>query len=284
MSSRYPATVQLSFGEFSRHGGLTGPHSDGWGIAHYQGRDICLMKEATAASDSALADFLRRRPPTSTLFLSHIRKLTQGTHSFVNCQPMARELGGRMHVFAHNGDLERAGLEAALPLGRYRPLGDTDSERAFCGLMEQLSTLWNDPEVPSRERRIRAVANFASQVRPLGPANFVYSDGDLLLVHGHQRTQSDGGRRPPGVHLLRRTCRLEGRRLAAPGLSIDVGAAAYQEVVLVASVPLSAEAGWEPLAEGELIAIAEGQLVDRVPPDHGRAEEARGASGVQPLE
>jgi hypothetical protein len=33
MSTRYPSTVQLSLEEFSRHGGLFGPHKDGWGIA-----------------------------------------------------------------------------------------------------------------------------------------------------------------------------------------------------------------------------------------------------------
>jgi len=32
MSSRHPANVRFSLEEFSRHGGLAGPHKDGWGI------------------------------------------------------------------------------------------------------------------------------------------------------------------------------------------------------------------------------------------------------------
>ena len=54
MSSRYEADVNLSLEEFSRHGGLAGPHKDGWGIAYYAGRDVRLMKEIEPASDSAL--------------------------------------------------------------------------------------------------------------------------------------------------------------------------------------------------------------------------------------
>ena len=42
LSSLHPATVRLSFEEFSRHGGLAGPHKDGWGIVFYDGRDVRL--------------------------------------------------------------------------------------------------------------------------------------------------------------------------------------------------------------------------------------------------
>jgi predicted glutamine amidotransferase len=52
-----------------------------------------------------------------------------------NCQPFVRELGGRVHVFAHNGDLDIGALRAKLPLGGFRPVGDTDSEYAFCALL-----------------------------------------------------------------------------------------------------------------------------------------------------
>ena len=53
MSTRYPSTVTLSLEEFSRHGGLTGPHKDGWGIAWTDERDVRLVKESNPAADSA---------------------------------------------------------------------------------------------------------------------------------------------------------------------------------------------------------------------------------------
>ena len=40
MSSRVASTVSLSMEEFSSHGGLNGPHKDGWGIAWYDDGSI----------------------------------------------------------------------------------------------------------------------------------------------------------------------------------------------------------------------------------------------------
>ncbi|HSM21036.1 MAG TPA: class II glutamine amidotransferase [Rubrivivax sp.] len=39
MSAKVPATVRLSSEEFLRHGGLSGPHLDGWGTAWHEERD-----------------------------------------------------------------------------------------------------------------------------------------------------------------------------------------------------------------------------------------------------
>jgi glutamine amidotransferase len=53
MSARLPSTVKLSLEEFSSHGGLTGTHKDGWGIAWYEDGDVRLLKEKLAAIWSA---------------------------------------------------------------------------------------------------------------------------------------------------------------------------------------------------------------------------------------
>lgn len=42
-------------------------------------------------------------------------------------------------------------------------------------------------------------------------------------------------------------------------------AGGFQDVVLVASVPLSAE-NWQPLAEGDVVAISEGRVVGSLSP------------------
>lgn len=264
MSSLVDATVRLSLEEFSRHGGLTDKHRDGWGIAYYEGNDARIFKEAAPASGSAFIRLIQEHPPASHIVVSHIRLATQGDRGFGNCQPFARELGGRMHVFAHNGHLQRDRLVAEQTLGSYRPVGDTDSEHAFCALLERLRPLWLRSEaMPSSSERIEIVAAVAAQLRPLGPANFVYSDGDLVFVHGHRRTQSQNrGILPPGLHLLTRTCAPEGDGLEVKGLRIDA-APARQQVVLIASVPLTDEAGWQPFEEGELVALRRGNIVAR---------------------
>ena len=123
MSSRYPATVQMSLEEFSRHGGLAGPHKDGWGIAWYDEREIRLVKEALPAADSGCVRYVQGNPFTTPFALSHVRKATRGAVALRNCQPFVREMGGNWHCFAHNGDLP--GIETAMPAApdRFRPVG-----------------------------------------------------------------------------------------------------------------------------------------------------------------
>lgn len=263
MSSRQPATVRLSLEEFSRHGGLSGPHKDGWGIAWYEDGDVRLVKEAAPAAASACVRYLQESPPSSAVVISHIRKATQGTPTLPNCQPFARELGGRTHVFAHNGNLDRSQLRRAFPPGPTRPVGETDSEAAFCALLERLRALWLATDgVPPFEHRWNIVCAFAAELRALGPANFIYSDGDVLYVHGHRRTHADAGIRPPGLHLIERRCQAGEHAWNAPGLAIG-GSAGEQRVFIAASVPLTGEAAWQALAEGELVAARGGEIVGR---------------------
>lgn len=257
MSSRYPATLHMSLEEFSRHGGLSGPHKDGWGIAWYDERDIRLIKEASPAADSACVRFIQENPFATRFALSHVRKATQGAVALRNCQPFVREMGGAWHCFAHNGDL--AGIDAAMPIRpeTFRPVGETDSEFAFCALLERLRPLWSGREGPSLESRHEVVELFAAELRKLGPANFLYCDGDALFAHGDRRHHDDGTIHPPGLWRLQRHCPAGGE-LATDGLRIEAHGA-DQEVVLFASVPLTRE-DWVPLSRGEILVATIGQL------------------------
>jgi len=267
MSARRPADVHLSLEEFSRHGGLAGPHKDGWGVAWYDGVDARLVKEPAAASDSACLAFLQDRPFRSSLVVSHTRKATQGANTLANTQPFARELGGHLHVFAHNGDLDGARLRASHALGAWRPLGDTDSEYAFCALLARLAPAWRDGALPTVETRLALFAGFVAELRTLGPANVLYADGDALFAHGHRRTHAEGIR-PPGLHVLCRTCAGETGRFDAEGLSIE-SAGGPQEVALVASVPLTPGEPWRALAEGETLALQHGRILETGGHCHG---------------
>lgn len=257
MSARLPATVRMSMEEFSRHGGLTGPHKDGWGVAWYEDGDLRVVKERAPASDSACLRFLRDNPFTSTFVLGHVRKATRGAVASRNCQPFARELGGAWHAFAHNGDLP--GIDDALPLRtrRFRPVGETDSEHAFCALLERMAVVWDIDPTPSLDARRAVVEEIADALRALGPANFLYCDGDTLFVHADRRHQSDGTIRPPGLWRLERACSAGGR-FACEGLDITAPAQP-QQVVLFASVPLTGES-WSPMERGAVSAVRLGTL------------------------
>ena len=257
MSARQPTTVSLSLEEFSRHGGLSGPHKDGWGIGWYEDRDIRLVKERDPAASSACVHFIQTNPFSSSLVISHIRKATLGAVASRNCQPFVRELGGAWHCFAHNGDLKGIAADGRFRTLGFRPVGETDSEQAFCALLDALRPLWSSGTVPPLDERRKIIAEFAAALRALGPANFLYSDGDALFAHADRRHQSDGGIRAPGMWRLARHCSAGGE-LAAEGLRIasDNG---EQEVLLVASVPLTTE-GWVALGEGEIVVARQGRI------------------------
>ena len=157
-----------------------------------------LLRESSPAAESGLVKFMEVNGPPSNLVLSHIRLATQGAPALRNTQPFQRELGGRAHVFAHNGNMPGIQDTCHLNSRRFTPVGDTDSELAFCSLLHRLAPLW-DPagdKPPPVEARLELIAEFASWLRPLGPFNFVYSDGDTLFVNADRRKQADGEERP----------------------------------------------------------------------------------------
>lgn len=259
MSSNLPATLSLSLTELAEHGGHSGPHKDGWGVGYYEGADVRLVKGVEAAAESDWIRFIAEHEMRSRIVIAHIRKATLGERSYRNTQPFSRELAGRMHLFAHNGYLPGIEVSPTFALERFHPVGETDSETAFCALLDRMTRVWSwRAEVPPLEERLRIVSAFAADLRALGPANFLYSDGDVLFAHGHRRKRDAlSPLEPPGLVSLQRRCRKGDRRFAASGLSIE---GEDRTVTLLASVPLSDDP-WQPLGEGEVIAVANGQRV-----------------------
>lgn len=268
MSSLHPATATFSLHELAQHGGLTGPHRDGWGVAFYQDTDAYLARESGAACQSANLRFLESQQIRSPLILAHIRQATLGKPHLRNTQPFSRELGGRLHVFAHNGDVPEFINHPDAALGFYRPLGETDSEYAFCFLLHLLQDLWQTNEPPSLSARLNVVQHFAHTLLPFGTVNFLYSDSEYLFVHGHKRSQPLSGEiKPPGLFTLERTC-LPHNQPSRPMIAKNIKGLALcfspnlQRVQLVASVPLTRE-NWQPLDEGEILVIQQGRIVER---------------------
>ena len=261
MSSPVPVGVEFCLHEFALHGGLTAANKDGWGIANYaEDGAVRLYKEAEPASSSEWVEFIEAHDMRSAIVLSHIRRATRGGRSLMNTQPFRRELGGSCHVFAHNGDLPEVFHDPRFPLGFHKPLGETDSEYAFCSLLGRLEDLWlASAGPPDLEHRTLVVADFAGSLAGLGMANFIYSDGDAVFAHGNRRRDHVADPpRPPGLHVLHRS--VDGG-YHAPGLEI-AHESGCREMVLVASVPLTGE-NWRPLAEGELVVLRAGRVVGR---------------------
>lgn len=259
LSSRLPTTVSMSMRVLAGRGSQASHLGDGWGVAFHAGEDALLIRQPEPAESSAWVGFLESRHIQSRIVLSHIRRATQGEVSLRNTQPFARELGGRLHVFAHNGNLPGIEPASAGSRDRFRPIGTTDSEIAFCLLMNRLAELWGAPEPPSVAERLAIVAGVAADMREHGPANFLYTDGEWLFAHGHRRIQPGGTIAPPGLTMLTRRCAMGPDALATAGIRLGDA----QLVTLFASVQLTSEA-WRPLGEGEIVVVANGEpLVTR---------------------
>ncbi len=209
MSARHPATVSLSLEEFSRHGGLTGPHKGGWSMGWYEHNDIRPIKEIHPAASRACVRFLQPNPFSSSLVVSHVRKATLGPVASRNCQPFVHGLGGVWHCFAHNGNLPDIASDSRFRAEGFRPVGETDSEQAFGAPMDSLRPLWRPGPVPSLTKRKEVVSRFSAALRELGPANLLYGDGDRVSSNGqdvaslskrgrhHQTIVPSGSKRSP---------------------------------------------------------------------------------------
>lgn len=281
MSALLPTNITLSLNELARHGGETGPHADGWGIAFYEGPDANLIRESTAAAHSTLMSVLRKHEMESELVLAHIRKASQGKVLLKNTHPFRRELAGRVHTFAHNGDL--SGIKKRYPFDPYcgmAPIGDTDSEHGFCLLMQRLSRLWHRSDrLPKLSERIKVVSEFGDEMREMGPANFLYSDGDALFVHSHVRTQPDGTISEPGLHYVSGHC--EYGVGSSELIGVEFKSEGPQRVTLVATTPLR-KGRWKPLGNGQMLVVRRGEIVHRQSrQDVGRPARRVGVIGAE---
>ena len=135
MSANVPTDICFSFAGLTQRGGLTGPHGDGWGIAFYEGKGCRTFHDVAPSADSEIAKLLRNYPIKSKVVISHIRRANRGRVCLENTHPFSRELWGQRWVFAHNGQIR--GIKNN-PLEFYAPIGTTDSERAFCWVLDQV--------------------------------------------------------------------------------------------------------------------------------------------------
>jgi glutamine amidotransferase len=189
ISSRLPTNVTFSLKVFGERGGKTGPHGDGWGVAFHEGRDFRVIKEAAPACDGACLDFIETHDFSGEIVLSHIRQASAPKAlSYANTHPFVRELYGYTHAFAHNGE-----ISGILKDPRFEPrfhfsLGETDSERVFCLLMDRLRDGFPRERILDLPRKLSIIQSWAKEISALGIFNFLLSDTEFLYAHRSHST------------------------------------------------------------------------------------------------
>ena len=177
MSANVPTDVVFSFTGLMQRGGHTGPHRDGWGIGFYEGRGLRLFQDPLASADSEIARLVQRYPIKSETVIGHIRQANVGAVSLANTHPFMREMWGRNWCFAHNGQL----ADFAPQLGMYQPVGDTDSEAAFCDMLNRLRAACSSE--CGIEQLLPVIIAACNEYRSKGVFNFLLSNGDWLFSY-----------------------------------------------------------------------------------------------------
>ncbi|OQX40006.1 MAG: class II glutamine amidotransferase [Oceanospirillales bacterium LUC14_002_19_P2] len=176
MSANVPTDICFSFTGLMQRGGRTGPHRDGWGIAFYESKGVREFRDPDPSCESEIARLVQNYPIKSHIVISHIRQANAGRVCLENTHPFMRELWGRYWTFAHNGQLP--GIRKKT-LKHYWPVGTTDSEHAFCWLMDQIRERFPTP--PQRQTTLwRFVHQCCEQLREFGVFNMLLSDSRVL--------------------------------------------------------------------------------------------------------
>ena len=238
--------ITYSFRGF-RNRGDSNP--DGWGLAWYSDSAIQIMKEPIKAGTSQLADFIQKYSEVrSKTFIGHVRQVSVGGINYSNTHPFSREYGGIDYSFAHNGTVSTDNLSNI----HFKPVGGTDSESAFCHLMDKIKT-----ENISRisENHFDWIRNILAEINRGGTFNCIFSDGNFLFCY-HDINQYNG------LCYLKREAPFQRARYLDEDIVVDFSAHKDpgQKGSVIATSPLTNET-WTDFEGGELIVFKDGENV-----------------------
>ena len=243
MNANTPTDVCFSFAGLAKR---ADEHKDGFGIAFFEDRGLRYFVDHHSARASPVAELVKHYPIKSDNVIAHIRKATQGRVALENTHPFVRELWGRYWVFAHNGDLKnfQPRLHAA-----FRPVGDTDSERAFCWLMQELAKA--HANVPTVTELTHTLRELVPAIAAHGSFNLMLSNGQALWAHCSTR-----------LAWVERAHPFCAATLADEDVTVDLAAltSATDCIAIVATEPLTRGEAWTTMAPGELRVFVDGAI------------------------
>ncbi len=243
MNANTPTDVCFSFAGLATR---ADEHKDGFGIAFFEDRGLRYFVDHHSARASPVAELVKHYPIKSDNVIAHIRKATQGRVALENTHPFVRELWGRYWVFAHNGDLKnfQPRLHAA-----FRPVGDTDSERAFCWLMQELAKA--HANVPTVTELTHTLRELVPVVAAHGSFNLMLSNGRALWAHCSTR-----------LAWVERAHPFCAATLADEDVTVDLAAltSATDRIAIIATEPLTRGEAWTTMAPGDLRVFVDGAI------------------------
>ena len=247
MNCNTPTDIVFSFEGFRRRGGITDHHADGFGIGFFEGKGVRLFHD-----DKPSADSPRRRPrpclpnQIRKRHRPHPQSLTRtnlaGEHPSLHAR-----MWGEYWLFAHNGHL----MDFYPEQGEYyHAVGTTDSERAFCYILNRLRSRFATK--PDPDTLFDALAALTHEIRRFGLFNFVMSNGDNLFAHASTL-----------LHYIVRKAPFGKARLLDDDVMVDFSEVTTpnDKVAVIATLPLTRDETWSQLAVDELAMFRQGDIV-----------------------
>ncbi|MCX7677694.1 MAG: class II glutamine amidotransferase [Spirochaetes bacterium] len=242
-----PIMPTLSFRGF-RHRGKD--NRDGWGLAYYPDESVQVIKEPLPAFKSKLSEFLQYYSKIkSKIIIAHVRYTSGTSITYKNTHPFQRELFGKEYVFAHNGTLKGY---TSFNTGRFTPVGETDSEYAFCRILHSIEgeniKQWTSESFNRLHDILKAINNS-------GSFNCLISDGEYLFCYRDKNGYN-------GLCFVQRSAPFGKVRLCDEDYEINLAEekSKTQKGFIVATKPLTDET-WNSFAPAELIVFKNGVMV-----------------------
>ncbi len=247
MNCNVPTDICFSFEGFCERGGTTDEHKDGWGIAFFEERGCRSFLDPHPSVSSAVSTLIRNYPIKSCNVISHIRKATYGEVKLENTHPFTRELWGRYWAFAHNGDLHNFQPHFN---GSYEPVGGTDSESAFCLILERLKCSFQ--KMPTNQELRGCLQQIANDISTFGIFNFILSNGECLFVFCTTKLSYIVRQHPFSTASLKdKDVTIDFREHASPG----------DRVAVIATEPLTVDEVWSDVPQKQLLVFQGGRLI-----------------------
>ena len=249
MNCNVPTDICFSFEGFTARGGHTDEHRDGWGIAFFEGQACRTFHDVQASANSEIANLLHRYPIKSLNTIAHIRKASIGGVNLANTHPFQREAWGQQWIFAHNGDLWNYNPQK---FSHHHPVGTSDSEMAFCSLLNALREEFPDacPELPVLYKKLHELSE---PIAKFGTFNFLLSNGQYLFARCSTKL----------VYIIREAP-FKNAHLIDRDIAIDFTqhTTADDRVAVIATEPLTDDEEWTTFKAGELLVFENGQVVN----------------------
>lgn len=222
ISSNKKVDIQFSLKEFKERGKCN-PH--GFGFVFYEKVIPNLIKkpEPIYKENIEKEDYKFK----SKIIIGHVRFASCGEKAHKNTHPFVREKWS----FAHNGtvtEIKRWELKI------FKPEGETDSEYAFCYLLDRIY------DKKDLNEKIEILRNEALNISGLGKFNFLLSNGEYLFAFGHDR-----------LYFVKRSSPFQEVTLKDAGYHLHLNEIKQpdEKAIIIATEPLTINENWQKIED-----------------------------------